>query len=161
MSQLAGTIGLVATRGFAAGCIRLATRSHENHIIIADGTGRAFQGAPGGVDLVPEDSYPDTVWLDHLPLSGGQRISMLAWLHSETGVRYNWPAIIVFGLRTFVPWLPHRVLDRWADRRPNQICSELAVNALRYAGIDPWPGRLAATIPPAAFVPVGLRGTWT
>jgi len=156
-----GTVGIVATKGFAAGCIRLGTRSHYNHVVIADGHGGLFEAQPGGVRVVAEDSYAGTVWLTRLDLSNVQRIDAAAWLHSEVGVPYNWPSIVVFALRTIVPWLPHGWLDRWADKRRNQICSELAVNALRYAQFDPFPGRRAATVSPADWLNLALAKEWT
>jgi hypothetical protein len=155
----AGTIGVVSTRGFAAGCIRLGTRSHYNHVIIAEGTGWAFEAEPGGVDTCTENAYKDAVWVS-VPLTEGQRVKVLAYLHTELGTPYNWPAIVVFALRTLMPWLPHKALDGWADRRRNQICSELAVNALRWAGVDLFPGRLAATVSPADILNLALREGW-
>lgn len=155
----AGMVGVVSTRGFAGGCIRLGTRSHYNHVIIADGTGRAFEAQPGGVATCDENTYSDAVWAA-VPLTDGQRAQTVTYLHGRLGVAYNWPAIVVFALRTLGPWLPHRTLDRWADRRANQICSELAVNALRAADLDLFPGRLAATVSPADVLNLALRKGW-
>lgn len=156
------TIGVVATKGFIPGCIRLGTRSHYNHVVIADGNGGCYEAQAGsGVHHLPSVPYRQVVWLTRMPLSDGQRINVRAWLFGECGTRYNYPAIIVLSLRTLMPWMPHKLLDRWADRRPNQICSELAVNALRYTHVDPFPNRLAATVSPADWLNLALEKEWT
>jgi hypothetical protein len=156
-----GTVGVVATNGFAAGCIRLGTRCHYNHVVIADGNGGCYEAQPGGVEHTEVCGYSQIVWLTRQPLSDAQRLSITAWLQAEHGVPYNWPAIAVFALRTLDPWLPHKTLDGWADRRRNQICSELAVNAQRYAELDPFPGRAAATVSPADWLNLALAQEWT
>lgn len=158
----AGTIGLVSTRSFATGCIRLGTRSHWNHIVIATGRGTLIEAQPGGVREIPDTWYDDCVWLEREPLTAEQRAGVVAFVddHARRHTPYNWPAIVVFGLRTFLPWLPHRLLDRWADNRPNVICSELAVKSRRAVGVNLFGGQLGATISPGGIDVTYRRLGW-
>ena len=159
----AGTLGCVRTSGFAAKAIDLATRSRWNHIIIADGHGGCYEmSASEGARHLEVVPYADVVWLTGLPLTDFQRGQVVAYCQAEVAnhTGYNWPAIVVFGARTVDPWLPHKHLDEWADRRPQQICSELGVNALRAAGVDLFPGRLAATVSPGDITELGFEKGW-
>ena len=158
----AGTVGIVATNGFALGCIRLGTRSHWNHVVIATGRGTLVEAQPGGVREIPDTWYDDCVWLVRQPLTDAQRKAVVAYVDVAAlrHTAYNWPAILVFGLRTFLPWLPRKWLDRWANNRLNTICSELAVNAQRAAGVNLFGDRLAATISPAGVDVTYRRLGW-
>jgi hypothetical protein len=152
----AGTVGIVSTRGLELGIVRLGTRSHWNHVVIATGRGTLVEAQPGGVREIPDNWYlpPSIVWLIRQPLTDAQRISIVEFVDSAALERlpYNWPAIIVFALQTFLPWLPHGWLDRWADNRRNVICSELAVDAQRAAGVpEVFPDALGATVSPGAL----------
>lgn len=158
-----GTLGVVATAGLVAGCIRLGTRSHVDHVILADGVGGCYEAIAGhGVRHLPTVPYGDVAWLARLPLLDGQRADITAYCQDaiQVGVRYNYPAIAVFTVRTAAPWLPHKHLDEWADRRAPQICSELAVNATRFAHLDMFPGRLAATVSPADLENLAIAKGW-
>lgn len=156
MTQRAGTVGLVSDHGFATGCIRAFTRSHWNHIVIALGDGRAVQAMPGGVQVIDEATH-HVVWIEAGVLYDPTKA--VEFLRASVGEPYNWLAIAVFAVRTFAPWLPHRWLSAWANNRPKVICSELAVDAWRAAGVDLFPGRPAATVSPGDIdVEFRLRG---
>jgi uncharacterized protein YycO len=148
MSQKAGTIGLVKTNGWETGLIRLGTRSHWNHVVIATGNGTFIQAQPGGVNERSEDTYDDIAWVHTQELTDTQREQIVDYCRNQIGTPYNWPAIIVFGVRTFLPWCPYTWLIMWAQNRKNVICSELAVEANCVVGIKILPGREAASISP-------------
>lgn len=160
MTELAGTIGVVSTRGFVAGIIRLGTRSHWDHVVIAVGDGRIVEAMPGGVRVRFEDEYAGVGWATTEPLNPDARTVMAATALAAIGTPYNWPAIAVFTVRTFASWLPHRWLSRWADHRAAVICSELAVRCMRAAGVDCFGGRPAATVSPADFANLILTKAW-
>lgn len=160
MTQLPGTIGVVATNGFVPGIIRLGTRSHFDHVVIAVGEGRIVEAMPGGVRVRFEDEYDDIGWATTEPLDPAARAVMASTALAAIGTAYNWPAIAVFTVRTFASWLPHRRLSRWADNRDAVICSELAVRCMRAAGIESFGGRPAATVSPADFANLILSKGW-
>lgn len=154
----AGTIGVVSTRGFAGAMIRLATRSHWNHVVIADGLGGVIEAEPGGVRLAPEAEYDDQAWFDLEPLTNEQRAARIAAAMASLGTPYNWPAIVVFGLQTLgirAAWL-----SSWAQRRRNVICSELAVDVTRPDAGGWFAGRMSVTVPPSLIAELGLRSEW-
>lgn len=164
MPPAEGTPGLVRTHGVAARLIDAGTRSRWNHVVLADGHGGCYEmSASKGAQHLDAVPYADIVWLTRLPLSDFQRGEIVAYCQVEVFNRtgYNWPSIAVFAARTLDPWLPHAWLDKWADRRPEQICSELAVNALRSAHLDLYPGRLAATVSPGDVEQLALEKGWT
>lgn len=160
MSQAPGTVGVVSSKGWVSGAIRLATRSHWSHIVVADGAGKVFEALGRGVVHNPEADYDgrDVVWLSGVGMTEAQRVTALAEVRKHDGWKYNYPAIAVFTLRFL--GLPHRRIAEWANRRRAVICSELALIGWRAAGFDPWPGLLAATIAPADFADMALRHDW-
>ena len=148
MSQKPGTVGLVYTRGWVGRVIRAASEAHWDHVIIAKGDGQCFSQEPGGLVLRPEGFWADTAWLVNEPVTDAQRKTRVDWLFAKLGTAYNFPAIATFS-RWWLP-LPKSFI-RWANDRPNMICSEAAVLAARAAGTDWFPGRLACTIAPSAI----------
>lgn len=129
------------------GAIRLFTRGHWNHIVIADGQGGAYEAQPGGVRVVPESWYTDVAWLIHEPFTPEAGAKRAAFCQSMIGTPYNWLAIVAFGPRYLTPSLAG-LFARFAERRPKVMCSELATRAVRAGGDDWFPGRLSATVAP-------------
>ena len=129
LAHRAGTIGLVYTTGTVGRVIRGAQEDHWNHVVIAKGDGTCFSAEPrSGVRLRDEDEWDDVCWLVHEPFSDAEGQARADYCQTQLGVGYNYPAILAFS-RWWIPtpgWF-----IRWANDRPETICSELAVRADR------------------------------
>lgn len=158
MSHAAGTVGLVYTKGWAGRIIRGAQEGHWNHVVVARGDGQAYSAEPGdGLRLRPENCWADMAWLVNEPLTTDQGKARVAFLEQRLGAPYNYPAILTFSRW----WLPlPKWFIKWANNRPNMICSESAALAARASGTDWFPGRVACTIAPASIDIEFRRRSW-
>lgn len=149
MTHAAGTVGLVYTKGFIGKVIRAAQEGHWNHIVVARGDGQCYSAEPRrGLCLRPENHWADMAWLVNEPITEAEGKARVAFLEEKRGVGYNDVAILTFS-RWWIP-LPKSFI-RWANDRPQLICSESAVLAARASGTDWFPGRPACTVAPATI----------
>lgn len=133
-----GDVLVVRDAGFWAWWIRFGERlrgkPHDwNHVVIAHhvdaaGTFWGIEGRPGGVGWRDLRSYlgAEITLTNRLQgKSDSQRASICQAAEALLGVRYDWPAIVMDGLRMIDPLWQMR--DVWGPGVPGQIvCSSLA-----------------------------------
>jgi cell wall-associated NlpC family hydrolase len=132
MTPQPGDYGLVRTKGFAAACIRLGTRSPVNHAFIYTGGNEIVEAQPDGA-LECQLHYKRVKW-SNADLDDDQRAKVVAAARAQIGMPYSWLDILVLTLNS-VGW------DMgWAHRRLNKkrqrVCSWLVAQAYQAAGLD-------------------------
>ena len=131
------------------------TDSPVNHAGLSTG-GDTIAEALRRFDYGTAGEYPDAIWsTGRLPArltpAPEQRTLIVNATHDMIGLRYNVLDLFEIGLaqrRMHDMVTSDSRLARRVDRRNKVICSEAVVRAYRAAGIDLFPGRLAALVSP-------------
>lgn len=149
----AGVYGCVKTPGLVSLLIRAVTRSWANHVfIVIDDNGTLAEAEPGGVRIRDISEYAGCLieYNTGEPMTDLQRIQVVEFAGGLRGEAYNWTADGADGLAAL--GLKWRILGRFAQARRSVMCSELAAEAGRAAGLD-W---LCGQSDPAQVTPAML-----
>ncbi|ACU71769.1 hypothetical protein Caci_2860 [Catenulispora acidiphila DSM 44928] len=131
-----GVYGCVKTGGFVPFMIRALTKSWADHVFISIGDGQIVEAEPGGVRIRDVSEYAGCriEYNTAEPMTDMQRAAVAEYASSKRGEPYAWTADAVDGLRCL--GLRWRILAWFERARRSVMCSELAVQAGQYAGLD-------------------------
>lgn len=160
MTDPAGQIGLVHTKGLPARIIQLVTASHWNHVVIRLSETTCIGAEPGGVRIRPITDFPEIAWSD-IPYTDTEARRVVSYAVRHLGVRYNWADDILIGLTLILKSHAPRWLIREVSDTDSFQCSQLADAALFAAGIHIFDDdRPFGAVYPASFVPWFREEGW-
>ena len=144
-----GDIGVTPSRGWASFGIRWATHSPVAHAFVSVGGTRIVEADPHGARFNDASRYKQVTWLTGLSgsLAGWQRAAIVDWAVGRIGTPYSWLDDAAIGMRDLFGWCPAWLTRRMASTR-TLMCSQLAVEAYRAAGVDLFPGRPGGSVSP-------------
>lgn len=155
---------VVRTGGWAAGLIRLVTRSKFNHCAVYIGGGQLIEATPRyGVRIAELAEYAgDLMWSNTAePTLSQERDTVVEFARAWLGEPYAWGEDLADGLACL--GLRWRLLARLEAGRHTLMCSQLVAAAGARAGLNSW---LCGKPSPGAVVPGDLadrieKGQWT
>lgn len=132
----AGVYGCVKTSGLVPFMIRIVTRSWADHVFVSIGDGQIVEAEPGGVRVRDVSEYDGCriEYNEAEPMTMQQRAAVAEYATSKRGEAYAWSADAVDGLRCL--GLRWRILGKFGQARRSVMCSQLAAEAGRHAGLD-------------------------
>lgn len=161
-----GEVGLVRQTGFWPACIRWATGSHVDHMVVYIGGRMVVSASPKGAKVVPIDDYPNVIWSAFTVgepdrFAYHARRATLHWAFDHIGTPYNFVDDVVLATvwiigkltRVSVPThiVPRAIARRLSDPRRLQ-CAQLCDLALQAGGVHVFQdGRLPGDVVPGDF----------
>ncbi|MEC5149163.1 hypothetical protein [Cryobacterium sp. GrIS_2_6] len=161
MSELAGQIGLVRTRGPLGWLIRAVTRSPVNHVVVAVDEVLCIGAEKSGARIRPMTHFGHIDW-SSFALTDSERSGIVAWCEGIEGSPYSWIDDVAIGLEQIM----HERTPRWLLRRLSATktlqCAALADAAYVYgAGIQVFEDRrYFGCVFPGSYVAVFKAKGW-
>lgn len=129
-----GQIGLVRTTGLMSWLIRVVTRSHWNHVVIAVSETECVGAEPHGAKLRPVTYFDDVVWSE-FPLTAKQQQKITAWTRGKIGAAYGYFDDLAIGIGLLTRTHTPRWIEHWLSSNNQWECAALADAALQHGGV--------------------------
>lgn len=135
--MITGQVGIVpAANNFGSWIVVWVTRSTYTHVVVAVNEHVCLSLEPGreGGRLRPVTDYPDVIW-SRFRYTPRQRRAMVVYARNRAGEPYGWFDYLITGVMLVL----RRPLPRWArkhiSRNGRTVCSQMAYQALKAAGV--------------------------
>jgi|SRR5882724_1905405 len=156
---LPGDFGLVSISGVAGFGVRIGQWlngsgfSEFEHAFIVLDDEEILEAEPGGARIMPLSEYDGTnVVYSDWPLTDEQRSAIVREARPLVGTPYSWLDYLALALRRFHVPIPH--LRRYIAATGHMLCSQLADEVYRRAGVQLFNGRDPGDVTPADLIAV-------
>lgn len=160
--MLTGQVGLIhSDTGFIPWLIRVISRSHWTHMVVAISETECMSAEPGGARIRPISDYPAITW-SQFKLRPWQRRRIATYARTHEGTPYGWLDFFAAGVALLTGRRTPEWLRLYVASTGTLICSQLSDLALQAAGIHIFHDRrpLGAVIP-GSFGRYYVEQGWT
>lgn len=156
---MTGRIGICHdATDFFGKLVEKVTDSTAFHIVVEHRPGMCVSAEREGAIPRPIDHFKSAVWVDYCT-TDEERAAVAAWAEAHLGTPYDWFSDFVIGVHDLTGVKVPRWLAKLMSNDGTLMCSQLATEALRAAGIDLFPGKESGEVSPADYarLPVPVR----